>query len=597
MINYYKNIPSHNITKTSLSSQKQNSKQQYYNNLLSPSQYKNIHQELQSELPLSLTVNMNSYITSLLNNLTPRIISTTNWKEIFTYIKQTLSLSSTEALLNILILLDRLAEKIHISDFEIKSYYNNIFPELIMHVNSQNEHFKKLSRKVISRLIEQDENIEFLIRFLLVEGIESNDFNLKLNSITVMKMLFECNFSFFLNKPNYSRKIISSLIYHSHDKSDKISNLAISNLKDFISGLPNYNELSKHLSNDILSEIESLTEKEKISNQERMEEIINKTIKKKYMNQVNEDYEIYKSSNNKNNSVFDKLLVLNGFYFGVFPQIIIEGVDTNLDTETRITNFEKLKKIYNENKSNNEFLKYSSTFFDFIVSFIQDSISVIAYNALVIIDDFISYTPGVNLIVNIFSYFGKIIKTLENNNVKIRNQSKDLLYKIMMIIPSSTVLSFLINNIDSDSWILISEVLNVVLYLFQNLKEIYNDIDFSLETFEISYFIKILSLFRHHIPKVRVTAKKIIKYVGEEVIDTDRFINTLGNIVSDALYDDIKKLFKLKHLPKEVPNYVDHFGDQMNVASSYMINKLKEDIDLKYFNKEDNEEFGLDDDK
>ena len=142
------------------------------------------------------------------------------------------------------------------------------------------------------------------------------------------------------------------------------------------------------------------------------------------------------------------------------------------------------------------------------------------------------------------------------------------------------------NNLDNGNWFLVSEVLNMIHFMLSHLNEIFNDIDFSEKQFDVSSFIKILSLFRHPVPKVRITAKKIIKYVGENVIIQERFLDTLEQIISDELFSEVKKLFKFKTLPKETSNYLDYNEDKMNVASSQMIQKLKEEINLKEFNEE-----------
>ena len=531
-----------------------------------------------------IDIDMNKYVEELSNNLNSRIMTTTNWKEVFQYCKQTLQINKTEVILNIFILLERLANKIDFTDFEIKTYYNNILPEILLYINSQNTHFKNLSRKVLSNLIKQDENIEFVVRFLLLEGLESNDFILKFNSVLALKLLFEQNYNFFCNKVNYTRKIISSLIYHSHDKSDRLSCLAIENLKEFIAGLPNYSEIAKGLSYDLLLEIDELKYKEKLNNKEKIDEVIQAAEKKKFTNQINEDFEIYKKQNQ--NTLHNSAMCINGFYFAVFPQIVVEGIDVNFSNEARIENFKKFKAIYEENNKRQDFAKFISSFFDFTVGFCEDKINLIAYSALIIIDSMISYIPGINLLVNMYSALPKIIRCLSHQQTMIRDQTKEIPKKVMMLLPTSSIFSFFVNNLDNGNWFLVSEVLNMIHFMLSHLNEIFNDIDFSEKQFDVSSFIKILSLFRHPVPKVRITAKKIIKYVGENVIIQERFLDTLEQIISDELFSEVKKLFKFKTLPKETSNYLDYNEDKMNVASSQMIQKLKEEINLKEFNEE-----------
>lgn len=552
-------------------------------------------------------IDMNHYIKDLANNLTNRVLISVNWKEVFNHIKSNLISSKSEVLIDTFFLLEKLINKVHNSDFEIKSYFNKILPELFYYLSHTNTYAKTLSNKILKQLSLNEENIEFIIKYTLSEGIESNDYNIRLNSVLGLRCVCDNNFSFFLNKQNYSRKIISNLIYLTSDKSEILSQTSIETLKYFISNLPNYYSIAKQFDTGTLERIEQLMENEKINEKNKMREIIQTAEKKTYLgNDLNQEYEAYKdwidkrkyknkynklSDTNDDNLLFE---CTNGFYFGVFPQLVIEGVKDNCEATSRLKNMEKIKFIFEENINNSSFLRFISTFYEFISTFIQDNLSNISLISLQIIDRLISSIPGVNLKLNVFHCINTILSCLGNNNISIRDQAKEVLKKIMVIVPSSTILPFFINKLNDENWFLISEILNIILYMFEHLNEIYNDIDYSEENFDEAPFIRILSLFMHDTPKIRISAKKIIKFVGEKVIKKDVFLNTLENLVSNHLYEEIKKLFKYKNLQKEVSNYLDYYKDQMEVASSQKIKNLREQLNIDdNFNNEEHEKVSI----
>lgn len=536
----------------------------------------------------NLNLDTNELILILLENFNKKLMLIADWKFVFKKIREILMYSNTENLLNVFLLLDKITKNIHYTDFELKTYFNDILSNIILYISNPNTLFSKLSKRIINSLIKEEENIEYLIKYVLINGLESNNFTIKLNSIIVLKMIFESNNQFFLKKSNYTKKIIVSLVNHSKDSSDKICNMSIEILKYFISFLPNYNTIIKSLSPDIIKEIEVIKTKEKTNVNDKSNNIINYSIniiENKFENKLSEDFSNYLLLNNKKikNDKYDiSEYNINGFYFMVFPQTIIEGLNSDLPIETRLSNFNTFKNIsiLNINTRNDSFLKYVSTFFDYILyNFLEDKVNSIVFSSLIIINSIISLTPGINLLINMFNCISKLLNCLSSNKLIIRNETKEIFYKIMMVLPSSILLSYFINKLDNSNWILVTECLDIILYLYKNLASIYNDIDYSLNKFDITPFIRILELFVHPIPKVRVNAKKIIKYVGENVINKIRFLKTLELIVSESLFKEIEKLFLLnKNMSKETSNFVDYFKDNVKVASCKVINEVKEDL-------------------
>ena len=536
----------------------------------------------------NLNLDTNELILILLENFNKKLMLIADWKFVFKKIREILMYSNTENLLNVFLLLDKITKNIHYTDFELKTYFNDILSNIILYISNPNTLFSKLSKRIINSLIKEEENIEYLIKYVLINGLESNNFTIKLNSIIVLKMIFESNNQFFLKKSNYTKKIIVSLVNHSKDSSDKICNMSIEILKYFISFLPNYNTIIKSLSPDIIKEIEVIKTKEKTNVNDKSNKIINYSIniiENKFENKLSEDFSNYLLLNNKKikNDKYDiSEYNINGFYFMVFPQTIIEGLNSDLPIETRLSNFNTFKNIsiLNINTRNDSFLKYVSTFFDYILyNFLEDKVNSIVFSSLIIINSIISLTPGINLLINMFNCISKLLNCLSSNKLIIRNETKEIFYKIMMVLPSSILLSYFINKLDNSNWILVTECLDIILYLYKNLASIYNDIDYSLNKFDITPFIRILELFVHPIPKVRVNAKKIIKYVGENVINKIRFLKTLELIVSESLFKEIEKLFLLnKNMSKETSNFVDYFKDNVKVASCKVINEVKEDL-------------------
>ena len=133
-----------------------------------------------------------------------------------------------------------------------------------------------------------------------------------------------------------------------------------------------------------------------------------------------------------------------------------------------------------------------------------------------------------------------------------------------MILPTSNVIPYYLKFLSEENWILVSSILNELLYIFQNLNSIYNDLDFS-QGFEENLFLDIIKLFRHPVTKVNLNtlllkvnqmARKIIKHVTNSIIDKEQFIKTVQYYISDNLYNDLEDLiYDVKRNPiKLKPN-------------------------------------------
>ena len=100
---------------------------------------------------------------------------------------------------------------------------------------------------------------------------------------------------------------------------------------------------------------------------------------------------------------------------------------------------------------------------------------------------------GVNLIASFYQTIPIIINSFDNNNVSVRELIFKILSKIIMIIPTSQMIPYLINaiNKNNDKWILLQESLNFIDYIFLHLNEIYNDIEWSGQNknYDINIFL------------------------------------------------------------------------------------------------------------
>jgi hypothetical protein len=192
----------------------------------------------------------------------------------------------------------------------------------------------------------------------------------------------------------------------------------------------------------------------------------------------------------------------NGFYFGIFPKTMIDELDTDLDIEIRMSAFGRFKKAFEENIDNQDFLKYISTFFTYVLKFTRDKVSTIVLQSLQIINDLLTTIPGVSIITNIHSSIPILLDNLGDSNLQVREETKAIFLKIMMIIPTSQLLPYMIKELGNINWIEVYEIVNLLTYMFKEIKSIYNDIDFADFSFDDLIFVEIIKLMAHDTPKV-----------------------------------------------------------------------------------------------
>jgi hypothetical protein len=193
---------------------------------------------------------------------------------------------------------------------------------------------------------------------------------------------------------------------------------------------------------------------------------------------------------------------------------------------------------------------------------------------------------GVNLIASFYQTIPIIIISFDNNNVSVRELIFKILSKIIMIIPTSQMIPYLINaiNKNNDKWILLQESLNFIDYIFLHLNEIYNDIEWSGQNknYDINIFLEILKLWDHPIKKVISCAKKVILDFGEKISgDKENFCKTLTYYTNDALAFEIQCLF----------NHTKIFrfnNNKFDVATQRVLSALNPKFDIKTADEQNN---------
>jgi hypothetical protein len=399
---------------------------------------------------------------------------------------------------------------------------------------------------------------------------------MRYSCIVLLNLITKEKKEFFTDKLNYTKKIIEVLVIHSKDNSEKVSSCAIEvsriflikSLVNFTASLTNYSEVTKSLRPEILTEIYNLTNKRKIEKSKEIQQILSHSILNKNLenNLVNESkiFSLKKSIN-----YFDQ----NGFAFGIFPKNLIDQIDKEISIDLRTESLQKIKSILEKNLDNQEFLKFSSTFYSIITDLCEDSYSSVNLISLEILNKLLNSIPGVNIIANIHHSIPVLIKCLGNNSIQVRQSSKDALDKIMMVIPTSQLIPYLINSLSSPTWLLLVESLEILMKIFSNLNSIYNDIDFSSnESYDVNVFLEIVKLFDHNIPKVAMTARKVIKFVGQNIFENENFLKTMEYYLSSDVYREVEMLFKKENLRLQ-SNKNKNKND--SVASNRIISLLK----------------------
>ena len=308
----------------------------------------------------------------------------------------------------------------------------------------------------------------------------------------------------------------------------------------------------------------------------------------------------------------------DGNMYGIFPEEIInivssykelteeeikEGKEQKIPYSLVVEKFNKMKEIFEEKCKEQIFLRYSSSFFKFLSFFLNPenkpnytgpNSSSILLNILEMIDFLVSGISGVNLIASFYSVLPSIVSNLNHSNTSIREALKKILNKIVMIIPTSQLIPFLINGISKnhDKWILIQECLIYLEYIFTHLNEIYNDIEWSNvhPTYDINIILEILKLWDHPVAKVKYHVKRVLKILSKLSGNTEKFLKTLSYYTSETLQSEILKLFYGQSLSSNIINNARNIQNmKFDVATQRVISALPQKLSMSLA-KEKNDE-------
>ena len=491
-----------------------------------------------------------------ISNSEEKVLISFNWKEIIKKINFILSSSQTdfELRVNVFIFLTKIIKmNFLISDSEIKSYFNDLFPIIISYASNSNKILSKYSINLIKNLIDFNENLEFITKFAIKISIDGKDWQEKYSGIIVIKLLCENKKDFFIKKPNFCEKIIETLILCYKNTSEIIQKESANILTKFLKNLPNYGEITKLLPAEIMNRIYHIQCQSNSELETKLDKIIHKSINllSNPLNSI-QNYNEDDNNNNNNNNDLNPFYFIDsaGFIYGIFPKdLILELNNSQIEFEQKIKIFQEIYEIFKNKGKNSEFLRFSSTFFKFLSKFLISNSNTITLLILNMMDEIISGISGINLITSFYSTLPIIFECFDTNNIEIRLLIRKILEKIIMIIPTSQMIPFIINSISKNhkKWLILQECLNFLDYIFTHLNEIYNDIEFYGQNanYDINIFLEILKLWDHPINKIIYCAKKVIKTFGEKVCkdEKEKFIKTLSYYTNDSLHNEIIILF------------------------------------------------------
>ena len=451
-----------------------------------------------------------------------------------------------------------------------------------------------------------------------------------------MKLICENKRDFLLGKKNYCKKVIEALVYGYKNCSEIIQKHSAEILSDFIKKIPDFSEISYMLPPEIITKIYELQNQSTTEINSKLEQLINKSVNL-LSNPLNglydkEKYEypdgevrllnLEKSNNAPPNDIKSLNIHLyksvDGNMFGIFPQEAIEcicsykelteqeikdGLEQKIRYATVVEKFNQIKEIFNEKCKDQNFLRYASSFFKFLSFFINPenkpnyagpNSSSILLNILDMLNFLVSGISGVNLIASFYSVLPSIIFNLNHTNILVREALKKVLNKIIMIIPTSQLIPFIINAISNnhDKWILIQECLIYLEYIFTHLNEIYNDIEWSgtHPTYDINIILEILKLWDHPVAKVKFHVKRVLKLVCKLSGNTEKFLKTLSYYTSETLQSEILKLFYGQSLSNNIlTNAANVHNMKFDVATQRVISALPQKLSMSLA-KEQNDE-------
>ena len=426
------------------------------------------------------------------------------------------------------------------------------------------------------------------------------------------------------------------MVYGYKNCSEIIQKHSAEILTNFLQKIPDFSDVSILLSPEIISKIYELQNQSTTEINTKLDKLINKSVnllsnplisiydKEKYEYPDGEErlLNLEKSNNAPPTDIKSLNIYLyknaDGNMYGIFPEEIInivssykelteeeikEGKEQKIPYSLVVEKFNKMKEIFEEKCKEQIFLRYSSSFFKFLSFFLNPenkpnytgpNSSSILLNILEMIDFFVSGISGVNLIASFYSVLPSIVSNLNHSNTSIREALKKILNKIVMIIPTSQLIPFLINGISKnhDKWILIQECLIYLEYIFTHLNEIYNDIEWSNvhPTYDINIILEILKLWDHPVAKVKYHVKRVLKILSKLSGNTEKFLKTLSYYTSETLQSEILKLFYGQSLSSNIINNARNIQNmKFDVATQRVISALPQKLSMSLA-KEKNDE-------
>ena len=435
-----------------------------------------------------------------------------------------------------------------------------------------------------------------------------------------MKLICENKRDFLINKPNYCKKVIEALVYGYKNCSEVIQKDSARILSNFIKNLPNFSDISILLAPGILQKIYEMQCQSTTEINTKLDELINKSVsllsnplnsiynKEKYEYPDGEErlQNLEKTNNAPPNDIRSLNIYLYknsyGNMFGIFPEEAIEyicsykeltedkikeGKEQKITYAMVVDKFSEIKIIFDEKSKENSFLRYTNSFFKFLSFFLGPdnhpnytgvNSGSILLNILDMMYNLISGISGVNLIASFYSALPNIIINLNHPNVLVRESIKKILNRIIMIIPTSQMIPYIINAISTnhDKWILLQECLIYLEYIFTHLNEIYNDIEWSGENqnYDINIILEILKLWDHQIAKVKYHTKRVVKAIGKLSGDTEKFLKTLSFYTSDVLQSEIISLFYGQSFSNSIIKNSKQNNVKFDVATQRVISAL-----------------------
>ena len=421
---------------------------------------------------------------------------------------------------------------------------------------------------------------------MCIDGKEWRD---REGGLIIMKLICENKKDFLLDKKNYCKKVIEALVYGYKNCSEIIQKHSAEILTNFIKNLPNFSEITLLLEPGILSKIYEMECQSTTEINTKLDSLINKSVsllsnplhgiydKEKYEYPDGEErlLNLERTNNAPPNDIKSLNIYLYknsyGNIFGIFPEEAIEcicsykeltedeikeGKEQKITYAMVVEKFNQIKSIFDEQSKETSFLRYTNSFFKFLSFFLGpnnhpnytgENSGSILLNILDMMYNLISGISGVNLIASFYSALPNIIINLNHSNINVRESIKKVLNRIIMIIPTSQMIPYIINAISNnhDKWILLQECLIYLEYIFTHLNEIYNDIEWSgqNQNYDINIILEILKLWDHQIAKVKYHTKRVIKIIGKISKDTEKFLKTLSYYTSDVLQSEIIALF------------------------------------------------------